>query len=304
MTTTSDSTTSPRNDVYSRVTSRIVEQLERGVRPWHQPWNAEHAAGSITRPLRHNGQPYKGINILMLWDAAEQQGFAFPIWLTFLQIKHLGGSVRKGQRGSPVVYANKFTTAKHDDDGEEIEEEHFFLKEYTVFNVEQCDGLPEQFSQLAESPKGNGERIAHAEAFFANTGAKIEYGGNRAYYAIDSDSIRIPLRETFRDSESHASTVAHELTHWTRHPSRLNRAFGQKRWGDEGYAIEELVAELGAAFLCADLSITPDVREDHASYVHSWLKVLKGDKRAIFKAASDASKAVDSLHRLQPEPVF
>jgi antirestriction protein ArdC len=304
MTTTSDSTTSPRNDVYSRVTNRIVEQLERGVRPWHQPWNARHAAGSITRPLRHNGQPYKGINILMLWDAAEQQGYACPIWLTFLQVKHLGGSVRKGQRGSPVVYANKFTTAKHDDAGDEIEEEHFFLKEYTVFNVEQCDGLPEQFSRLAECPKGNGECIEHAELFFASTGAKIENGGNRAYYAIDSDSIHIPPRETFRDSESHASTVAHELTHWTRHPSRLNRDLGRKRWGDEGYAIEELVAELGATFLCADLSISPEVREDHASYIENWLKVLKDDKRVIFTAASHASRAADFLHGLQPKPAF
>ena len=302
--TTKNTTTSPRNDVYSRVTDRIVEQLERGVRPWHQPWNARHASGSITRPLRHNGQPYKGINILMLWDAAEQQGYTCPIWLTFLQVKHLGGSVRKGQRGSPVVYANKFTTASHDDDGAEIEEEHFFLKEYTVFNVEQCEGLPEQFSRLSEPPKETVTRIEHAEVFFANTGAKIEYAGNRAYYAIDSDSIHIPLRKTFRDSESHASTVAHELTHWTRHPSRLNRAFGAKRWGDEGYAMEELVAELGSAFLCADLSITPDVREDHASYVHSWLKALKADRRAIFSVASHASKAVDLLHGLQPEPIF
>lgn len=120
--------------------------------------------------------------------------------------------------------------------------------------------------------------------------------------ALESDYVRMPPFETFRDAESHAATLAHELTHWTRHPSRLNRDFGRKKFADEGYAMEELVAELGSAFLCADLQITPEVREDHASYIESWLKVLKEDKRAVFSAASHASKAVDFLHGLQPQP--
>jgi antirestriction protein ArdC len=119
---------------------------------------------------------------------------------------------------------------------------------------------------------------------------------------MDPDYVRMPPFETFRDAESHAATLAHELTHWTRHPLRLNREFGRKRWGDQGYAMEELVAELGAAFLCADLAITPEVRDDHASYIESWLKVLKDDKRAVFTAASHASKAVEFLHGLQPQP--
>ncbi len=156
---------------------------------------------------------------------------------------------------------------------------------------------------MAEQPKEGIEHIENAERFFVNTKADIRYGGNRAYYAIEADYVRMPPFQSFRDSESHAATLAHELTHWTRHASRLNREFGRKKWGDEGYAMEELVAELGSAFLCADLQITPEVREDHAAYIESWLKVLKEDKRAVFSAASHASKAVDFLHGLQPEPI-
>jgi antirestriction protein ArdC len=294
-------TSTPRIDVYTRVTSGIIEQLEAGVRPWLKPWNAEHAAGRITRPLRHNGQKYNGINILMLWASAELQGYSCPYWLTFQQAKELGGFVKKGEHGSPVVYANTFKKTETSDAGEEVEQDIPFLKQYTVFNAEQVEGLPQHFYQMAEPPKEKIERIEHAERFFANTKADIRYGGNRAYYAIEADYVRMPPFETFRDSESHAATLAHELTHWTRHTSRLNREFGRKRWGDEGYAMEELVAELGSAFLCADLHITPEVREDHASYIDNWLKVLKDDKRAVFSAASHASKAVDFLHGLQPQ---
>jgi len=296
------STSTPRVDIYSRVTNRIVEQLEQGIRPWMQPWNAEHAAGRITRPLRSNGQPYKGINILQLWASAEIAGYACPIWLTFQQAKELGGHVKKGEHGSPVVYASTFTRKDQAEDGQETEEEIPFLKEYTVFNVEQCEELPPHFYALAEPPKEKIERIERAERFFAATGAKIEYSGNRACYLIEADYVRMPPFETFRDSESHAATVAHELTHWTRHPSRLDRDLGRKRFGDEGYAMEELVAELGSAFLCADLQITPEIREDHASYIQNWLQVLKDDKRAVFSGASHASKAGDFLNGVRPQP--
>jgi antirestriction protein ArdC len=298
MTTTTGTTT--RVDVYTRVTSLIVEQLERGVRPWMKPWNAEHAAGRITRPLRHNGQRYQGINVLMLWASAEAQGFGCPFWLTYQQARELGGHVKKGEHGSPVVYASTFKKTETDDDGQASEQEIPFLKQYVVFNADQCEGLPGHFYQLAEVPTEKLERIDRAEAFFAATGADIRTGGNRAYYAITNDHIQMPPFETFRDAESHAATLAHELTHWTRHPSRLDRDLGRKRFGDEGYAMEELVAELGSAFLCADLSITPEVRECHAGYIESWLRVLKDDKRAIFSAASLASRAVEFLHGLQP----
>jgi antirestriction protein ArdC len=295
-------TTTTRVDVYTRVTSHIVDELERGVRPWFKPWNAENAAGRITRPLRHNAQPYNGINILMLWASAEMQGYSCPFWLTFQQAKELGGHVKKGEHGSPVVYASTFKKKEQAEDGKETEEEIPFLKEYTVFNAEQCEGLPKHFYALAEPPKETLERIERAETFFRCTKADIRTGGNRAYYAIGEDYVQMPPFETFRDAESHAATLAHELTHWTRHASRLARDFGRKSWGDEGYAMEELVAELGSAFLCADLAITPEVRDDHASYIDNWLKVLKADKRAVFTAASHASKAAEYLHGLQPQP--
>jgi antirestriction protein ArdC len=294
--------TTSRTDVYTRVTSHIVEELERGVRPWLKPWNAENAAGRITRPLRHNGLPYNGVNVLMLWASAEMQGYSCPFWLTFQQAKEFGGHVKKGQHGSPVVYASTFKKKDQNENGDEVEADIPFLKEYTVFNAEQCEGLPQHFFTLAQQPTEKIERIERADTFFANTKADIRTGGNQAYYASTLDYVQMPPLEAFRDAESHAATLAHELTHWTKHQSRLNREFGRKRWGDEGYAIEELVAELGAAFLCADLNITPDIRDDHAAYIGHWLKILKDDKRAIFSAASHASKAAEYLHSLQPQP--
>ena len=290
-----------RTDVYTRVTDRILAQLEQGVLPWLKPWNAEHAAGRITRPLRSNGEPYKGINVLMLWDAAETAGYSCPIWLTFQQTKQFGGYVRKGERSTPVVYASTFRKTETTDTGEEVEAEIPFLKEYAVFNAEQCDGLPEKFTQTQQPSNSSIERIAQADEFFRNTSATIQEGGNQAFYRISDDVIRMPKLETFRDAESHAATLAHELCHWTRHSSRLDRDLGRKRFGDAGYAMEELVAELGAAYLSADLRITPETREDHAAYIESWLKVLQNDKRAIFTAASYASKAVDFLRSLQPQ---
>ncbi len=291
----------PRQDVYTRVTDKIVADLEQGVRPWMKPWNAEHAAGRITKPLRHNGQAYNGINILMLWSAAVSEGYSAPIWMTFRQAKELGAHVRKGEKGELVVYANTITRTEENPNGEDVEQTIPFMKGYTVFNVEQIEGLPSHYYQLAEPVLDPVQRIEHAERFFAATGADIRHGGNQAYYALGSDRIQLPPFESFRDAESYYATVAHETTHWTRHPSRLDRDFGRKRWGDEGYAQEELVAELGAAFLSADLSLTPEVREDHTAYIESWLKVLKQDKRAIFTAAAHAQRAVDFLHNFQPD---
>ena len=290
-------------DLYSRITGKIVADLEQGVRPWMKPWNAEHAAGRINRPLRHNGVPYRGINVVMLWSAAATKGYACPLWLTFKQALELGGNVRKGEMGELVVYANRITRTETDDKGAELEREIPFLKGYTVFNAEQCDGLPPQYRPPAEAPAlPLPDRIARADAFFAATGADIRHGGTLAYYAESSDHVQMPPFETFRDAESYAATVAHELTHWTKHNRRLGRDFGRVVRGDEGYAKEELVAELGAAFLSADLEITPEVREDHAAYIATWLTVLKGDRRFIFTAAAHAQRAADYLHGLPPEP--
>jgi antirestriction protein ArdC len=297
MTTTA---TNDRKDVYTRVTDRILADLEQGIRPWMKPWNAEHAAGRITKPLRHNGQPYNGINILMLWSAAVEQGYSAPIWMTFKQAQELGAHVRKGEKGELVVYANTINRKEEDEKtGEEIDRVIPFMKGYTVFNVEQIEGLPAHYTQLAEPVLDPVQRIAHAEAFFSATGANISHGGNQAFYAVGSDRIQLPPFESFRDAESYYATLAHETTHWTRHPSRLDRDFGRQRWGDEGYAREELVAELGSAFLAADLGLELEPREDHSAYIANWLEVLKQDKRAIFAAAAHAQRAVDFLHGLQ-----
>jgi antirestriction protein ArdC len=290
-----------KSDIYQRVTDSIVASLETGICPWSKPWNGEHAAGRITRPLRGNGVPYRGINIVMLWGAAMEKGYSAPIWLTFKQAQALGGAVRKGEHGSLVVYASTFSRTEADEaTGEELERDIPFLKGYTVFNAEQIDGLPAQYLAPAAPRLDPIQRIGHADSFFAATGAAIRHGGNRAYYNMGSDHVQMPFFETFRDAESYYATLAHELTHWTRHPSRLERDFGRKRFGDEGYAMEELVAELGAAFLCADLDLTPEPRPDHAAYIGSWLRALKNDKRAIFTAASYAQRAADFLNTLNP----
>jgi antirestriction protein ArdC len=292
-----------RQDVYSSITNRIVAELENGVRPWMKPWNAEHAAGRITRRLRHNGVPYQGINILSLWMDATLKGFAAPIWMTYRQALELGGHVRKGEHGSLVVHANSITKSEANaQTGEETAQQIYFLKGYTVFNAEQIEGLPAQYYALAEKPLDSMNRIEHAENFFAATGASITHGGNRAFYRPSTDQIVMPPFEAFRDAESYYATLAHETTHWTMHASRLDRDFsreyGSKRFGSQAYAIEELVAELGSAFLCADLGLALEPREDHAAYIASWLEALKNDKHAIFTAASHAQRAADFINCL------
>jgi len=292
--------TSARIDVYTRVTDQIVAELEAGVRPWVQPWNAAHAAGEVSRPLRFNAIPYRGINVVLLWLAALHQHFVCPLWMTYRQAAELGGQVRRGQKGSLVVYADSFTRRETDDTGEQHEHQIPFLKSYTVFNVEQIDGLPAHYYARAEQLLHTLNRIERAERFVEATAADICHGGAMAFYTPTADFVQMPPFESFRRPEAYYATLCHELTHWTRHSSRLAREFGWQRWGDEGYAMEELVAELGAAFLCADLGLTPEIRDDHAPYLASWLKVLKNDKRAVFTAASHAQRAADYLHALQP----
>lgn len=285
-------------DVYSRVTQKILADLEQGVRPWQKPWSGENAGGRILRPRRANGLPYRGINILLLWAAALEAGFASPFWLTFKQADALGAHVRKGEKGSLVVYANTYRKTETDEDtGEEFEMDIPYMKAYTVFNADQVEGLPAHYTSAEPEPPAasEAERNAALDPFFARTGAVIRHGGNRALYNITADYVQMPPFPAFCDGESYYATLAHEMTHWTRHPSRLNRDLGRKQWGDEGYAKEELVAELGSAFLCAKLGITPEIREDHAAYIGSWLEVLKNDKRFIFSAAAHAQRAVDHL---------
>ena len=216
-------------DVYERITDQIVAELEKGVRPWLKPWNAEHAAGRITRPLRGNGIPYRGINVLMLWSAAMEKGYAAPIWMTFKQALELDAHVRKGEKGSLVVYADKITRTETDDGtGEESERDIPFMKGYTVFNVEQIEGLPAQYYAKPEAAQLDPvQRIERAEGFFAATGATIMHGGNRAFYAHRSDHIQMPPFEIFprrRELLRHAARMRRRTGRATRRALTANSA--------------------------------------------------------------------------------
>jgi antirestriction protein ArdC len=203
-----------RTDVYAKITNQIVSELEKGVRPWFKPWNAEHAAGRITRPLRANGIPYQGINVLMLWSAAMDKGYAAPIWMTFNQAADLKAHVRKGEQGSLVVYTDKIVRTETDaETGEASEHAIPFMKGYTVFNVEQIDGLPAHFYATPEVRTDTVQRVERAECFFAATGASVVHGGSRACYIPSTDNIHMPCIDFFQDAESYYATLAHETTH-------------------------------------------------------------------------------------------
>lgn len=291
----------PKVDLYQTVTDKILADLERGNLTWLKPWSTENLAGNIALPKRHNGEYYSGINTLLLWVTACERGFCNDMWMTYKQAQQLGGQVRKGEKGSMVVYAGAIDKKEEGEDGEEQCTRIRYLKKYTVFNVAQIDGLPERYQEIPEPVAPGIERDERLETFFAATGADIRQGGGQAYYQGTDDFIQMPPLECFAATEGYYATLAHESCHWTKHKSRLDRSFGRKRFGDEGYAQEELVAEMGSAFLCARLGITPETREDHAAYIESWLQVLKSDKRAIFTAAAHAQKAVQYLLDLQCE---
>ncbi|TBC69655.1 ArdC family protein [Rhizobium ruizarguesonis] len=291
-----------RSDIYSRITNTIIADLEQGVRPWTKPWTTGHATSEVGRPLRHNGQPYSGINVLLLWSQAIARGFASSRWMTFRQAIELGGAVRKGETGTTVVFASSFIRTETTETGTEIEQDIPFLKTYTVFNTDQIAGLNGRFDEIA--PGGDPmSRIGDAGRFFANTGALIRHGGTAAYYAAQRDYIQMPCLDAFRDDAAYVAILSHEMTHWTGAPRRLDRDLSRYAKDRSDRAREELIAELGSAFLCADLGIVPELepRPDHAGYLDGWLKVLHHDKRAIFSAAAHAQRAVDYLHSLQPE---
>lgn len=285
-------------NIFDRVTHKIVSDLEQGIRPWQKPWSSHPADSAFCRPSRHNGEPYRGVNILLLWDAALERGYQHPTWMTLKQAEAYGARVRKGERATWIVYANKVTkTEISGATGDKTEKQVHFLRGYSVFNAEQIDDLPEKFFLKNNANLVPLEQVDH---FIRNTGATIRYGGDHAYYSEVNDYVQIPFLDQFKDRESYYATLAHEITHWTKHESRLNRDFGRFFWGDEGYAKEELVAEIGAAFLCADLGITPEIRQDHAGYLEPWLKALKDDRKLIFAAASHATRAISYLKSLQP----
>jgi len=283
----------------ARVTAQIRDLLERGVRPWTKPWDDAHAGG-VLLPRRANGERYRGMNVVALWAASVNAGYASPFWFTFKQALALGAQVRKGEHGAFVIFykpvgGDRPAPAAGGDDSEE-ESRRSILRGYVVFNHAQIDGLGDRFEAPAPpSPD------AFADTF-AKVSASIRHGGTRAFYAPSSDHVQLPPVAAFLDRTHYYATLAHELGHWTRHPARLNRDFGQKRFGDHGYALEELVAELCAAFVGAELGLPPDHIEDHAAYIASWLEVLKQNPGAFLTAAGKAQLAADYLLRLMSEP--
>lgn len=298
--TASASATPTQNDIYARVTGKIMADLEAGNLTWRKPWHSDHFAGQVMRPLRWNDIPYTGINTLMLWGTAAEQCYSSPYWMTFKQAIELKANVRKGEKGTQVVYADKFVKEEQNTKGETVTNQIPFLKTYVVFNASQIDGLSDAYHQQPEPVMGHlSSRNEELETFFAQTKADI-YTGSRATYSITTDRVQMPPFESFATPNDYYAILAHEITHWTRHPTRLDRDLGRKHYGDEGYAKEELVAELGACFLAADLGFEPMPEAHHAAYIQSWLKALNDDKRLIFSAASHAQKAVEYLYSLQP----
>lgn len=291
-----------RLDIHQQITDQIVFMLERGARDFCLPWR--RPAGSFWRPTNVlSKKRYNGINVLALWAAAQEHGFISGTWGTYRQWAEIGGQVRKGEKATYVVFYQGRAVAddalNNDDRGEQ--QPRFFAKATPVFSAEQVDGYRPEPSPAVDRVAA----IAEAERFVVATGAIIRHEGNRAFYRPSTDSIHMPPREDFvgtatcSPTEGYYATLFHELTHWTSHEIRSNRQFGQ-RFGDQAYSMEELVAELGAAFLCADLAVSSAPRADHAAYLANWLQVLKSDKRAIFTAASKASEAVAFLERAQP----
>jgi antirestriction protein ArdC len=281
-----------RADIYQEVTDRIIADLEAGVASWAKPWNNGVAPMSAL-PVNHStGRAYSGVNILILWGAAVSKGYRHPRWLTFKQASDLGGCVRKGEKGTMAVYADRFIPeaekARAESTGDDARSVAF-LKRFFLFNVEQIDGLGEL--PVAE-PMPEGERDELSEALIEGSGISFRCYGDKAFYSPDGDFVVMPHRTAFPDPMDFYRTSFHELTHATGHASRLGRTFG-KRFGDKDYGREELVAELGAAFISASLGIAPTLR--HSEYLGSWLRTLREDNRAIFKAASAASKAAEWL---------
>lgn len=284
-----------RASLYDEITDKIIAELEAGRVPWVQPWGTEAAKAPLSMPTNAaSARPYSGINVLILWGAVIERGFSGQSWLTFRQALALGGHVRKGERGTTVVYADRFVPADERRRARETGEEAQavpFLKRFTVFNTDQCDGLPADVATTAPMPLP-GMIEPQVEALIKATGIDFRVGGNRAFYMPAENYVQVPPPAAYFEPINWHRTALHELGHASGHPSRLNRDLGGS-YGTKKYAFEELIAELCAAFSCASLGIVPTVR--HADYIGSWLEVLREDNRAIVRAASQASKAADYL---------
>ncbi len=290
-----------RTSLYSEITDKIIAELEAGRVPWVQPWGTAAAKAPLVMPQNAStGRRYSGINVLLLWGAVIERGFSGQSWLTFRQALSLGSNVRKGERGTTVVYADRFVpedekrrAAETGEDPQAIP----FLKRFTVFNTDQCENLPEDIATAAP-PVPDGLIEPTVEALIKATGIDFRIGGDRAFYVPAHDYVQVPPPQAYFEPINWHRTALHELGHATGHPSRLDRDLSGS-FGSKKYAFEELIAEVNAAFCCASLGIVPTVR--HADYIGSWLEVLREDNRAIVRAASQASKAAAWLLAFLPE---
>ena len=269
-------------DLHQQITDRILEAMQQARSTGRRLWDNQPSL-----PLNlATGKPYTGINTLILWAAGLKHGYASPYWLTYQQAKGAGGQVRKGEHGELCVFYKPWETEETTDSGETETRKGAVLKSFRVFNLDQIDGI----AAPAREERPAFVALQEAERILAASPAPIHLGGTQAYYHLSSDTIHLPERERFTSPEAFYSVALHEMTHSTGHSSRLNRTFG-KRFGDEAYAMEELVAEMGSAFLNAELGIINATLPDHANYLASWIKVLRSDKKAILTAAAQAAKA-------------
>ncbi len=291
---------SDRTSLYDGITSNVIAELEAGHVPWVQPWGTAATKAPLAMPTNAaTGRAYSGINVLILWGAVIERAFPFQNWLTFRQTLSLGGHVRKGERGTTVVYADRFIPDGEKKRAQETGEDAQaipFLKRFTVFNLAQCEGLPENIAPAPPVPEA-AQIEPKVEALIKATGIDFRIGGNRAFYSPPADYVQVPPPQAYFEPINWHRTALHELGHASGHASRLNRDLSGS-FGSKKYAFEELIAEMNAAFCCASLGIVPTVR--HTDYIGSWLEVLREDNRAIVRAASQASKAADFLLRFLP----
>ena len=288
-----------RQSLYAEVTAQVIAELEEGRLPWVQPWDST-ACGCTMPHNATSGRSYSGINVLILWAAVIRGGYRSQRWLTYRQAQVAGGNVRRGEPGTSVCYADRFTPrgeqAKARDEDREARAVAF-LKRFTVFNVDQCEGLPEALTTVPEACD-EVAMLPAVQALIDASGAAFRIGGSEAFYAPGADVVAVPPQAAFHQPINWYRTALHELGHWTGHQSRLDRN-QRGGFGSADYAREELVAEMSSAFACASLAIRPTVR--HADYIASWLAVLCEDDKAIFRAASAASKTADYLLAFAPE---
>ena len=281
------------NDIYRETTDKIIAQLEKGVAPWRKPWNC----GAPRMPQNVvSKRAYNGVNVWLLWLASEHHGWTSGLFATYRQWQELGGFVRRGETGTKITYWNiqkKTDKDKTPDDDEA--KKRFFLRQYTVFALDQCGGDDlDRFR--TPTPVGDFANFAPAEDAIAATCASIKFGGNRAYYSPSRDHIQLPIKSSFKDQAAYYSTALHELSHWTGHEGRLNRLDKLARFGTQSYAMEELVAEMSAAFLTSALGVPNTAAlTNAAAYIADWLDVLRHDSRAVFTASTAATKAADFI---------